>query len=373
MKPISGAVSDQPARRIPKVQENQPVSQRQNTNSQRSGLPVWLMGSICLLIIALTSLIFLTLSDEPLSWSEKLQTLLASEDSLERFIIMELRLPRLITAGLAGAALGLAGCLVQGGTRNPLGSPDLMGVSSGASLAIVLAGAFLGLSPALALPFGIAGGFIAGLITFTIAWKTQLSPLHLTLSGMSIALFSSACMTLLLVAASSDVNGIYYWLAGSLQNRTWVEAHLLLPFVLTGFVLSLLTHRPLDLLMLDDISCRAIGLSVQRWRLFLGLIAVMLTAATVSVAGPLSFVGLIAPHIARQLLSLYSKSDTSGISCGSSHRQRLPLSMMTGATLVCVADTFAMMLTVPVGILCILTGGPLFVYLIRQQAKHHAF
>ncbi len=340
------------------------------------------------MLLVPASLASLAMGDTPLSYSQVVQALndsTDSTDSFEAFIVQELRLPRLVTGLLAGAALGMAGALVQAITRNPLGTPDLMGVSAGASFAIVLGFVLLGLSPASLLALGTLGGFIAGLLTFAIAWKTHLNPIHLTLSGMSIALFFTAGITILLISADADANGIYYWLAGSLMNRTWQHVEQLYPFVGIGLILGILFSRPLNLLMLDDITSRSLGLPVQRWRLLLGFTAVVLTAATVAVAGPISFIGLVAPHIVKLALKLKSLPDqtmqpeaqalkpiqphkqTQDHKQTLDHKIILPLSALTGATLVCLADWGAKFQEVPVGILCILLGGPLFVYLIRKQ------
>ena len=335
-----------------------------------------LLPAVCLFIIMLAGLASLALGDTLFSWSAVFQALTSSEDSMTRFIIMELRMPRLLTGLLAGAALGMAGCIVQSITRNPLGTPDLMGVSAGASFAIVLGFVVLSLPPSAMLVMGTAGGFAAGFLTFAIAWKTHLNPIHLTLSGMSIALFFTAGLTLLLVSADSDVNGLYYWLAGSLLNRTWQHVNQLWLFVFLGLGMGVIFSRPLNLLMLDDMTSRALGFPVQRWRLILGLTSVVLTAATVAVAGPISFVGLVAPHAVKLLLKQYlSRSSLSDAAESAQplqmdHRILLPLSAIVGATLVCVADLVARIQEVPVGILCILTGGPLFVYLIRKQGGY---
>lgn len=280
------------------------------------------------------------------------------QNEVNRFVVQELRLPRFICGALAGAALGMAGTIVQSVTRNPLASPSLMGVSSGAAFAIVVSITLFDFSTSNMLFFGTAGGLLAGLLTFAIAWKTHLSPIHLTLSGMSITLFFMAGITILLVSISADVNGIYYWLTGNLANKTWEHVHQLWPYVVIGLLLGFSFARPLNLLMLDDLSSRALGLNIHWWRLALGLVAVILTASTVAIAGPIPFIGLISPHIVR--LSLPAK-------IASNHQLLLPLSALIGATLVSVADIFAKQQTIPVGILCILVGGPLFLYLVRKQ------
>jgi iron complex transport system permease protein len=312
----------------------------------------------CLLIAFFSALI---IGDFLLSIKQIFQVLtpFIDKDKTAVFIILELRLPRFICGVLAGAALGMAGTIVQSITRNPLASPSLMGVSSGAAFAIVVSITLFNFSNSSMLIFGTLGGFIAALLTFAIAWKTHLNPIHLTLAGMSISLFFMAGITVLLVSVSADINGIYYWLTGSLSNRTWQHVYQLLPYVMIGLVLGMSFARPLNLLMLDDFSSRSLGLPIHWWRLALGLVAVILTAATVAAAGPIAFIGLVSPHIVR--LSIPNK-------VANNHRILLPLSALVGAALIAMADIVAKLQTIPVGILCILLGGPLFLYLIRKQA-----
>lgn len=310
------------------------------------------------------SIISLTMGDFELSLTRVIHLLWQPSEGIHEFVVWDLRLPRIITGLLAGAALGMAGAIVQSITRNPLGSPSLMGVSSGAACAIVLSLILFEFSTPKLMLCGTLGGFLAALMTFAIAWKTHLNPIHLTLAGMSISLFFSAAITVLLFSTNTDANGIYYWLAGSLANRNWQHVSQLYPYVLLGLGLGMSFARPLDLLMLDDMSCRSLGVAVHRWRLVLGLIAVILTATTVAVTGPIAFIGLISPHIVRFCLSSKANDNNPAIN---NHRLLLPLSALTGATLIVCADILARFQEVPVGILCILLGGPLFVCLVYRK------
>lgn len=318
------------------------------------------LALFCLLLAAAATLVSLSWGEHWLSPSQMWRALQDSDDGINAFVVQQLRLPRAVTAVLVGAALGMAGALVQSITRNPLGTPDLMGVSAGASFAIVLGYVVLGLPPATLLPLGTAGGFVAGLLTFTVAWQTRLDPTCLLLAGMSIALFFFAAITVLLVSADTGANGIYYWLTGSLMNRTWDHVRQLYPLVVLGLALGLGFARVLDLLTLDELTTATVGLPVQRWRLILGLVAVVLTAATVAVAGPIGFVGLVAPHLVRLALRRAGGGTLP-------HYWLLPLSALTGAALVALADCVARLFGVPVGILCVLMGGPLLVSLVRRQ------
>lgn len=321
---------------------------------------------VCFIALTLAGINSLTLGEFEFSWLQVVNNLWLPTENTPSFVIWELRLPRLLTGILAGAALGMAGAIVQSITRNPLGSPSLMGVTSGAAFSIVFSFVFFDFSTSTMLVFGTIGGLLAALLTFSIAWKTHLHPIHLTLAGMCISLFFTAGIIVLLVSANSDTAGMYYWLAGSLANRTWQHVTQLYPYVLLGLILGLSFARPLNLLMLDDVTSRSLGVPVHWWRLTLGITAVLLTAATVAVAGPISFVGLISPHLVRFYFNNQSSKQTKHYS--NDHLVLLPCSALVGATLVCCADLLAKYQEMPVGILCILLGGPLFVYLIRRQS-----
>ena len=319
------------------------------------------IAALALLIAA--SLLSMMIGDTAFSPAQVIGALAGRADPLADFIIVDLRLPRALTAILVGATLGMAGVIIQSMTRNPIGSPDLMGVSAGASLAIVACMAWTSLALPLMLAIGTLGGFVAGGITFLIAWKTRLNPLYLSLAGMCVALFFNAAITVLLLTSATDTNGIYFWLTGSLMDRTWQHAALLLPVALCGLIIGQLFARPLNLLMLDDLTSRSLGFPTHVWRLVLGIISVTLTATTVAVAGPISFVGLIAPHLTR----LWLAGKTTGGS--GDHRLILPVAAVIGAALLSIADAIANYCQVPAGILCALVGGPLFIRLIHRQVR----
>lgn len=322
-------------------------------------LAPYLLGAVCLGLLTLAAAGALSLGDFRIPLGELPGILWHGGDSNPAFVVHELRLPRLLTGLLAGAALGMAGAIAQSITRNPLGEPGLLGVTAGAAFAMVLCMAFASLRTPLMLACGTLGGLFAALLTFAIGLRTRLAPLHLTLTGMSVNLFFLAAITLVLVASHAEANGIYYWLSGSLVNRTWEHVGMLWPWVLAGLALGLAGARILDLLALDEELLASLGLRVLRWRLLLGLTAVVLSAATVAATGPITFVGLVAPHLVRSGLALAGEP--------TSHRSLLPLSALVGASLVGVADLIAKWQEIPVGILCVLAGGPLLVRLVRRQ------
>lgn len=322
-------------------------------------LPVralWL-ASACLLVLSLTTAGALALGEFGIPLHILLEALMRDDGSDAAFVIRELRMPRLLTGMLAGGALGLAGAIVQSITRNPLGEPGLLGVTSGAAFSMALCMTYFTLPTPTMLLLSTVGGIVAALLTLSISLGARLNPLYLTLTGMSVNLFFAAAIIVLLICANVEANGIYYWLTGSLINRTWEHVHLLWPWVIPALLLGIVFAGKLDLLRMDDEVLVALGMRVTPWRLLFGVVAVLLAAATVAATGPITFIGLVAPHLVR--FTLGAK--------GVRHRHLLPLSALVGASLVCAADLIAKWHEVPVGILCVLLGGPVLVYLISRQ------
>lgn len=321
---------------------------------------IWWVIAAAVTALCLATLWSMTQGEMPITYRAALTQLFKPENSVEGFVIWEMRLPRVLTGAFAGAGLGMAGVIMQSISRNPLASPSLTGVTSGAALAMVGGYIFFNLSLSWMLLAGTLGGFAAALTTFSIAWKTRLDPTHLVLAGMSVSLFCAAGIMTLLVAAANEANGLYFWLVGSLADRTWDHFDLLYLWVLCGLLAGLLCFRPLNLLAMDEEVCEMLGLSTRRWRLLLGIIAVVLTAATVAVAGPIAFAGLLVPHIVRLAI---------GNGHYSNHLTALPLAALVGAALICSADALAKNQGVPVGIVSAILGGPLLLWLIQTQAS----
>ncbi|OCQ21429.1 hypothetical protein A7985_12510 [Pseudoalteromonas luteoviolacea] len=309
-------------------------------------------------ILLLSLLLSLSIGDYQLSLHEVWSVLTAPSDSLASFVVWELRMPRLVLAIIAGATLGTSGAIIQAVTQNELASPSLVGVSSGAALAIVMVIVFTGLTAHYYFLAGILGGAVAMTITLWLSWKQKLEPVNLILSGLCISLFCAAATTLLLISVSTDTRGLFYWLLGSVANRTWQHVSLLAPIALIGFVLCIFLARPLTVLQLDTAVIKSIGGHVKRWRVQALAVAVVLTSATVSVTGPIAFVGLVAPHICRTLLPKHLAYE---------YRYVLFGSALSGAVLVSASDLLANYQEIPVGILCVLFGGPSLVWLIRSR------
>nr|WP_085820583.1 Fe(3+) dicitrate ABC transporter permease subunit FecD [Klebsiella pneumoniae] len=258
------------------------------------------------------------------------------------YVLMEYRLPRLLLALFVGAALAVAGVLVQGIVRNPLASPDILGINHAASLASV--GALL-LMPSLSvmvLPLLAFAGGMAGL----------------ALTGVALSACWASLTDYLMLLHPQDVNSALLWLTGSLWGRDWHFVKIAVPLLILFLPLSLRFCRDLDLLALGDARAATLGVSVQRTR-FQGLmLAVAMTATGVAVCGPISFIGLVVPHMVRRI-------------AGGRHRWLMPVSALTGALLLVIADLLARIihppLELPAGVLTAIIGAPWFVWLLVRM------
>lgn len=281
-------------------------------------------------------------------------------DRVARIVVIELRLPRIVLGVAAGAMLALAGTLLQDAMRNALAGPELLGVSSGASAVMAAIVIFHLPVPWNLYPFAaLAGGGLAGLVVL-VAMRKINDPVRLVLMGVSVgALLYAAIIAIVSLGDQNDVGLLYLYLLGSLANRTWDYVNLVWPWAVVGIPLALIMARPLNLLQLGDEVAEGLGLHVVRWRLLIVLLSAALVAAVVAVAGPISYVALAAPHMARRVLRTPDA------------RQVLPIAMLIGAVLLVGADLLAKNLfsplELPVGIWTTVIGGPILLVLLRRQ------
>ncbi|MEX0388294.1 Fe(3+) dicitrate ABC transporter permease subunit FecD [Citrobacter portucalensis] len=273
------------------------------------------------------------------------------------YVLTAYRLPRLLLALLVGAALAVAGALVQGIVRNPLASPDILGVNHAASLASVGALLLLPSLPVIALPLLAFAGGMAGLILLRILANTS-QPMKLALTGVALSACWASLTDYLMLSHPQDVNSALLWLTGSLWGRDWSFVKIAAPLLILFLPLSLRFCRDLDLLALSDARATTLGVSVPRIRLLALLLAVAMTSTGVAVCGPISFIGLVVPHMVRSIT-------------GGRHRWLLPVSAMTGALLLVVADLLARIvhppLELPAGVLTAIIGAPWFVWLLVRM------
>jgi len=297
----------------------------------------------------------------PLPLPDVAAALTGAGDQATRFIVVELRLPRALTAVLVGLALGMSGAIFQDLARNPLVSPDVIGIMAGAGL--VAAGILVLGGSSAAVPAGaLAGGLLTAGAVYVLAWRDGIHGARLVLVGIGItAMLTAATSYLLTRGAIDDVQRATVWLVGSVYGRGWEHV---LPLGLALVVLvpaALALSRALEALQLGDDVATAFGVRVERSRGLLVLVAVALAAFAVAAAGPVAFVAFIAPHLARRLVP------------GAGPGTVLPLAGLAGAALVVVADTGARLALapteLPVGIVTTVLAAPYFLVLLHRANR----
>ena len=283
----------------------------------------------------------------------------------ETLVVWNIRLPRVLVGAIVGMNLAVSGAIFQAVTRNELASPFILGVSSGAGLMILLTlVVFGGLSAFLPL-IAAVGGSVAFLLVYAIAWKNGTSPVRLVLAGVIVGTVFNSLQTGLFFFADdiSVVQSAIQWTTGSLTGTDWEQVRMALPWTLVALVLSLAGARQLNLLLLGEQTAKALGMSIERVRFALSGVAVLAAAASIAVAGIVSFVGLIVPHVVRTLV-------------GSDYKRVIVGCLFVGPALLVGADVGARLgmgaitgadAQVPVGIVTGLVGGPYFLYLMRRQ------
>lgn len=273
------------------------------------------------------------------------------------YVLTAYRLPRLLLALFVGAALAVAGVLVQGIVRNPLASPDILGVNHAASLASVGALLLLPSLPVIVLPLLAFAGGMAGLILLRMLANTS-QPMKLALTGVALSACWASLTDWLMLSRPQDVNSALLWLTGSLWGRDWSFVKIAVPLLMLFLPLSLIFCRDLDLLALGDARATTLGVAVPRTRFRSLLLAVAMTSTGVAVCGPISFIGLVVPHMVRSIT-------------GGRHRWLLPVSALAGALLLVVADLLARIihppLELPAGVLTAIIGAPWFVWLLVRM------
>ena len=330
--------------------------------------PLLLPAASLLVLLSFVAAVFLGVVDIPASDVTAVLTGGGSQEA--RAIILGIRLPRIVTGILAGIQFALAGLLLQTITRNPLADPSLMGVSQGATLTVTL---FLLFTvyifnpdsyavrelPIAWLPAaGMAGGMAAGGIIYLMAFRLDLSPLRLTLCGIAIgAVLHAIAIGLIAGWGSARIEIILEWLSGSLYARSWDHAIFLLPFTIAGLAVLPLIYRPLVLLQFDASVARSFGLSYRKQFSLVLLVSCALAASAVGAVGPIVFVGLVVPHLARFL-------------AGRHFPLVLPLTVVLGAVIVTLGDLIGRLVghadEVPIGVVTAIVGVPVLLALLRK-------
>lgn len=301
------------------------------------------------------------------------QDFLVSSKTRDYLVLVDIRLPRVILGLLVGSALAVSGVLMQGLFRNPLADPGIVGVSAGAGLGAVLA-IVIGIAfPTSLAPFlepykVIIGAFLGGLVStsllYTVATHHSCTSIAtMLLAGIALGALSSAVVgTLIFIANDQQLRDITFWNLGSLAGATWLKVWLVLPFICVGLLFSPLLSRALNALALGEAVASHIGFHIQRVKNIAILLVALMCGSAVAVSGGIGFIGIVVPHILRQLI-------------GPDHRYLIPCSALLGAALLIFADTFARLIVapaeLPIGIVTALVGAPFFLWiLIRKRGAN---
>lgn len=328
--------------------------------------------AISSILMAITVVVFLTstgIGEVLINPINVMKTLFGFGDEMENLFVFSFRLPRIMIALLVGICLAVAGAILQGLIRNPLASPDIIGITGGGSVGVVL---FLMLfsdrNNALIVSIkwipiaAFLGATIIGILVYFLSWKNGSSSIRLVLIGIGLSMLTQSLTTLFMVkgpiyqAAQANV-----WITGTVYGATWEQVRILLPVVVILMIITIISIRNVNIQELGDELATGVGSAVQRNRFLLLVLSTALTGSAVAFAGVIGFVGLMAPHIGRRLV-------------GSSFGALLPVSALIGAILVMVADligrTLFSPLEVPAGVFTAAIGAPYFIYLLYKTRNN---
>lgn len=273
------------------------------------------------------------------------------------FTLMEYRLPRALLAIIIGGALAISGVLVQSVVRNPLASPDILGINNAAGLVAVTVLIFL---PNLAFYWLPIFAFIGGVLSFILLWMIcgfNFRPIKMAIIGVALSALWAAISHYLMLTNPVEINTAMLWLTGSLWGRSWAYVNVVLPWLLVLLPLPFIFCRDLDTLGLGENKAATLGVSVNKTQILVLVLAVALSTTAVAICGPIAFLGLVSPHLARKLV-------------GGRHRTLLPAAMLIGTLLLQISDILARVIDppteLPAGILTAIIGAPYFFYLLMR-------
>jgi len=318
------------------------------------------LALLVLLALALTASLVWGARDVSLAqvWAALVDPVAGDNDHL---VVRDLRVPRTLVGLVGGAALGVAGALMQGVTRNPIADPGLLGINSGASLAVLVAISGLGVTSVTGyLWFAFAGAAIAAVVVYgaaALGWE-GVTPVKLALVGAAFTATATSLITVVLLSDTQALDDYRFWQVGSLANRPLDVLTTVLPFVVVGLVLALAAGRVLNALALGDDVARGLGQDVTRGRLLVVLAVVLLCGSAVSMVGPIAFVGLAVPHLARVLIGL-------------DYRWIVVVSALLGPVLLLAADVVGRLVVRPgeleAGLIVAVVGAPVLLLIVRRS------
>ena len=316
---------------------------------------------VALVILAVCIVLSLSLGSKDIPIGRTWALLLSPDDSSASTVLHSLRIPRTILGVVVGAALGVAGSLMQSLTRNPLADPGVLGINAGASVAVVLVVALTGVSGiGFYMWFAFAGAALASAAVYALGTSRQqaATPVRLALAGVAISAALQSFTTTIILADQTAYNEFRFWVAGSLEGRLYPILWAVLPFIVAGLAIAILLAPALNVLALGAETGRALGVRVRRTRTLTMLAITLLCGAATAAVGPISFVGLAVPFAARLIV-------------GSDQRWVTAFSAILGSAWLLAADVIARIVVRPdevqVGIIAALVGAPVFVAIVRRR------
>ena len=328
---------------------------------------IWIT-TVFIILILFTILISLQLGSFSIKPWEVIQTLLGQGTRKQEIVLFSMRLPRIVMAILVGTALAVSGAILQSITKNDLADPGIMGISSGAALAVVMYIYFMngnvydGVSNLTIWTMPVVaffGSILGAVLIYLFAWKKGINPTRLILIGIGInSAFQALMIIFQLRFTTQEFNRVMVWISGSIWGTSWIYVITILPWIIVFLFFAIYKARFLDVFLLGDHLSIGLGVQVEKARRILILFAVALAGVATSVAGTISFLGLISPHIARKLV-------------GPKHKLLLPVSALVGTLLLLISDTIARNIVapaeIPVGIVVSIIGVPYFLYLMVKE------
>lgn len=318
----------------------------------------WLL--VALVVLAAVAVASVAFGVRAVGWTDILAGIVGGDEDIAQAAVSK-RVPRTVLAMVVGAALGLAGAVMQGVTRNPLADPGILGVTTGASLFVVTGIAFFGLaSPAAFIWVAVLGAAVSAVFVYAVGslGRGGATPLKLALAGAASSAAFSSLISAILLPRIDVMNSFRFWQIGGVGGGSFAKIEQVLPFLAVGTLVCVATARGLNSLALGDDVASGLGVHVARTRLLAAAGAILLCGAATAVAGPIAFVGLAVPHLCRLLV-------------GVDHRWLLPFSALVGAALLTTADIVGRLVADPgevdVGIVMALVGAPIFISIVRRQ------
>ncbi len=277
-------------------------------------------------------------------------------------IIRDIRIPRVIMGVLVGANLAVAGVLLQGVMGNPLADPGITGISSGASVVVMLVMLYFPGASA-SIPFyGFIGSMLACIVIYLLAWNNGISAIRIILAGVAVNAILGGVSSMISILNSENLTGVLSWLNGNLGKKSWSEVRMLAIYTVIGLALTFPLSKSCNLLALGDKNAKSLGYNPNVLRILISVVAVFLAGISTAYVGVIGFIGLVVPHISRMIM-------------GTDHKVLIPFSALLGSTLLLLADTLGRTITapyeIPVGIVTTIIGGPFFLYLLRKDQKRY--